>query len=168
MRNLLWEVGTKMDLAFSEKSSIRTRVWEDNNGALRLATNPNKISLRTKHLAIKYHFFCQHLSEEIQVLKVNTKDQLTDIFTKGLTQDTFQHLAAWLMGWVPTNLGREPPTYSQPWTLLAFTQFLTPRMRGSEQGVCQTVHTASAVSPRSGQGKPVLDGSSTQHLYGML
>ncbi len=94
---------------------------EDNNGALRLAMNPNKISLHTKHLAIKYHFFCQHLGEEIQVLKADTKDQLTDIFTKGLSQDTFQHLAAWFMGWVPTNLGHELPTYSQPQALLAFT-----------------------------------------------
>jgi len=69
MRSLLREVGTKMDLAFSEKSSIRTCVWEDNNSALRLATNLNKISLCTKHLAIKYHFFGSILVKRSRYLK---------------------------------------------------------------------------------------------------
>jgi len=64
-----------MDLTFSEKSSIRTCIWEDNNGALRLATNPNKISLCTKHLAIKAVSFLLP-QEEIQVLKVDTKINL--------------------------------------------------------------------------------------------
>jgi len=55
--SLLCEVGTKMQLSYSSKSVIKTWVWGDNNGALALATNPTKISMRTKHMVIKYHFF---------------------------------------------------------------------------------------------------------------
>jgi len=64
-----------------------------------LAKATNKITFRTKHIAIKYHFFREHLNEEIQVQKVDTTNQLADIFTKGLAAPQFHHLAAWLMGW---------------------------------------------------------------------
>jgi len=58
-----------------------------------LAEATNKIIFRTKHIAIKYHFFREHhLSEEIQVKKVDTTYQLADIFTKGLVAHQFQTL----------------------------------------------------------------------------
>ncbi len=60
LRSLLHEVGTKMQLGYSSKSVIKTQVWEDNNGAIALATNPTKISVHTKHMAIKYHFLPVH------------------------------------------------------------------------------------------------------------
>jgi len=64
-----------------------------------LAEATNKITFRTKHIAIKYHFFKEHLNEEIQVQKVDTTNQLADIFTKGLAAPQFHQLAAQLMGW---------------------------------------------------------------------
>ena len=48
----------------------------------RLAEATSKITFRTKHIAVKYHFFREHLSDEIQVKKVDTTNQLADIFTK--------------------------------------------------------------------------------------
>ena len=41
-------------------SSILSKVWEDNQGCIQTATAP-KISLRTKHIAVKYHFVQQFL-----------------------------------------------------------------------------------------------------------
>ncbi len=108
LRSLLREVGTKMQLSYSSKSVIRTRVWEDNNGALALATNPTKISVRTKHMAIKYHFFRQFIGDEICVLKVDTKEQLADLFTKGLPLDSFRALTNKLMGWDSSDFLRVP------------------------------------------------------------
>jgi len=108
LRSLLIEVGTKMQLQYSNKSIVKTRVWEDNNGALAIATNPTKISARTKHLAIKYHFFRQFIGDDIQVLKVDTKEQLADMFTKGLPSDTFRVLVYKLMGWDSSDLRRVP------------------------------------------------------------
>jgi len=35
-------------------------------------------------IAVKYHFFRVYLSDEIQVKKIDTNDQLANIFTKGL------------------------------------------------------------------------------------
>jgi len=108
LRSLLREVGTKMQLSYSSKSVIRTRVWEDNNGALALATNPTKISVRTKHMAIKYHFFRQFIGDKICVLKVDTKEQLADLFTKRLPLDSFRALTNKLMGWDSSDFLRVP------------------------------------------------------------
>jgi len=108
LRGLLQEVGTKLDLSFSTKSVVKTHVWEDNNGAIALASNPMKFSARTKHMAIKYHFFRQHLGADISVLKVDTKEQLADLFTKGLPLDAFRHLTNKLMGWDSSDLLRVP------------------------------------------------------------
>ena len=52
-----------------------------------------------KHIAVKYHFFRSHLSDEVRVLKVDTTEQFADVFTKGLAQYQFEKLVARLMGW---------------------------------------------------------------------
>ncbi len=52
-----------------------------------------------KHIAVKYHFFCSHLSDEVRVQKVDTTEQLADVLTKGLAQHQFEKLVARLMGW---------------------------------------------------------------------
>jgi hypothetical protein len=99
MRSLLIEIGTKINLGTEAKTLVRSTVWEDNNGALSLAKNDSKGSLRTKHIAVKYHFFRSHVGKDITVERINTEDQLADIFTKGLDRLQFEKLATLLMGW---------------------------------------------------------------------
>jgi hypothetical protein len=78
---------------------MHSKIFEDNNGALQLARSP-RITPRTKNYAIKYHFFKRHVDrEEIKLFKINTKDQIDDIFTKGLTTAIFELLHRKLMGW---------------------------------------------------------------------
>ena len=82
-----------------EQPSVKCRVFEDNVGALELATE-HKLRPRTKHLAVKLHHFRQCAADgTIKVQHVVTKDQLADIFTKPLPKDTFKYLRAQLMGW---------------------------------------------------------------------
>jgi hypothetical protein len=59
---------------------------------------------RSKHYAIKYHWFrfreyVFDKSNRIELVKVDTNNQLGDIFTKGLTAPTFEYLRRLLMGW---------------------------------------------------------------------
>ena len=56
-------------------------VHEDNEACLKFTTTP-KMSPRTKHIAIPYHFFCSKVGKEIKVVAVNTDNQLADQFTK--------------------------------------------------------------------------------------
>ncbi|KAL7537716.1 hypothetical protein ACHAWF_005881 [Thalassiosira exigua] len=55
---------------------------------------------RSKHYAVKYHWFCEHLEPRgIDLVKIGSKDQLGDIFTKDLGRVTFEYLRKKLMGW---------------------------------------------------------------------
>jgi hypothetical protein len=73
-------------------------VFEDNNGALQLARSP-PMTPRTKHYAIKYHFFGYVEKEEIKLYKINTKEQCANIMTKGLVFYLFIYLQKFLCGW---------------------------------------------------------------------
>ena len=68
---------------------IHCKVWEDNDGCISLATQ-RKFSPRTKHIAVKYHHFCD---------KVDTKEQTADLFTKLLDESLFLYLRRKLVGW---------------------------------------------------------------------
>ena len=77
----------------------QSNVYEDNEACLKFATLP-KMSSRTKHIAIPYHFFRSKIEKlEIKVITIGTDRQLADQFTKGLPQDKFQRARKNLMGW---------------------------------------------------------------------
>jgi hypothetical protein len=83
-------------------ASFRTTpVWEDNSGALQLANmEPGRITPRSKHYAIKYHWFRSHLKpNHIKVHKIASSHQKADILTKGLTKDKFESIRKLLCGW---------------------------------------------------------------------
>ena len=82
----------------------KSDVWEDNNGALTVATTP-RITPQSKFFAVKLHFFKEHVKTEsnpdgeIHIQKIDTKSQIGDIFTKGLEEQKFTPLRDKLMGW---------------------------------------------------------------------
>jgi len=76
---------------------VHCKVFEDNAGAIEIATVP-KMRPRTKHLNIKYH----HFREEVRkgtVSIYHTKDQIADIFTKPLPEASFVKFRERMMGW---------------------------------------------------------------------
>ena len=80
---------------------IKTTVWEDNNGALKLATlEPGRITPRSKHYAVKYHWLRSHLApNKIMIMKIASEDQKADMFTKALRYDKFVKNRKLNMGW---------------------------------------------------------------------
>ena len=84
-----------------DPSKFKTIIFEDNSTALNLATS-QKITSRTKHWCIKWHFFWSHLNDvtkNIECQKVDTKNQQADYLTKGLTKDVFEHCRKLNQGW---------------------------------------------------------------------
>ena len=74
-------------------------VYEDYEACLRFATTP-KMSPRTKHIAIPYHFFRSKVENgEINIVGIKTGNQMADQFTKGLPQDKFLSDRKKLVGW---------------------------------------------------------------------
>ena len=100
MRRLFQEIGEKMNLRLKEKGLLHSTVFEDNNGALGLATAP-KMTPRMKHIAVKHHFFKDHIGEEngIRIAKIETAFQRADIFANGLPFADFERIRGLLMGW---------------------------------------------------------------------
>jgi hypothetical protein len=100
MRLAIEAVGNELKLDFTKGALVHSNVYEDNSGALSLATAP-KMTPQTKHIAVKYHHFLSHVGIEkgIEVIKVNTNEQLADTFTKGLLTDKFCYLYKLLIGW---------------------------------------------------------------------
>jgi len=80
-------------------NTLFANLYEDNSGAYELAKAP-KMRPRTKHIALKYHHFREHVANgTIKIHLIGTKDQIADIFTKALDKPTFLHLRRLLSGW---------------------------------------------------------------------
>ena len=62
MRRVLEEIGQQLKLDFVKPAMLHSTVFEDNNGALGLAKAP-KLTPRTKHIAVKYHWFKDNIGK---------------------------------------------------------------------------------------------------------
>ncbi len=81
--------------------NIRVSVHEDNSGALVLAeTLPPQFTPHSKYYATKTIWFCEEINKhEIKLLKIETSEQLGDMFTKVLAKITFEYLQSKIIGW---------------------------------------------------------------------
>ena len=62
-------------------------IYCDNTSAINLSKNPIQHS-RSKHIEIKHHFIRDHVQKkDIELIFVDTKNQLADIFTKPLLEE---------------------------------------------------------------------------------
>ena len=83
----------------SDSPTVHCRVFEDNVGALELATQ-HKLRPRTKHIAAQYHHFRHCVqTNQIKIQHIKTNDQIADIFTKPLPRPTFEYLRKLLLKW---------------------------------------------------------------------
>jgi hypothetical protein len=97
LREIVEEIRGHMGLAKDYPVRIKSKVFEDNNGAIAVATSP-KITPRSKHIGTAYFFFKEHLAD-LEILKVDTKEQKADIFTKAMDGPTFKTIRRLLLGW---------------------------------------------------------------------
>ena len=83
------------------KSTMNVTIHEDNAAALILGnTIPPGYTPRSKFFHLETIWFREEIARRgIKLVKVDTKEQLGDMFTKGLVQVTFEHLRKKLMGW---------------------------------------------------------------------
>ena len=74
-------------------------VYEDNNGAYTVAKNC-RVTSRTKYFNVKLHHFWQYVHDgTFDVQRIDTKDQLADFLTKGLTRDLHENNRKSVQGW---------------------------------------------------------------------
>ena len=83
------------------KTTSIVRVWEDNEGALKLANLEfPRTTPQSKHYGIKYHWFREKSSElNLKIRHIASNLQKADIMTKGLPTNEFQPKRKLLNGW---------------------------------------------------------------------
>ena len=102
--DLVHELGGCLGVPIQNVSNIRVRMHEDYIGALTLdKLEPHRMTPRSKHYACRYHWFRSHIAphgdrRSIGLVKISTKDQLGDLFTKGMVRVPFERLRKKLMG----------------------------------------------------------------------
>ena len=73
-------------------------IYEDNNGALVVATSP-RMTPTSKRISVKYHWFRQHVGKEFVIRKIESENQMADNFTKGLQGQISVRIRKLLCGW---------------------------------------------------------------------
>jgi hypothetical protein len=100
LRNLVEVVAEGTGLSPECSTSFLTTVWEDNNGALTLAKlDPGQNTARSRAFDVRAHWFRAHLGPQVIVEKIDTKEQLADIFTKPMPRPQFEALRRLMLGW---------------------------------------------------------------------
>jgi hypothetical protein len=99
LRQTLFETAQRIALPLALLETFACCVFEDNNGALLLATG-QRITSCTKYFLVKWHFFWSHVnSGEVEVLKVDTKEQRANYLTKGLSREQYETIRKLVQGW---------------------------------------------------------------------
>lgn len=99
--DIVKEVGKVVGMKTEDMTSMHVSIHEDNAGALVLAkTIPPEFTPKSKYYAIKTVWFREEIQKRcIKLFKIDTVEQLGDIFTKGLPRVTFEYLRKRMMGW---------------------------------------------------------------------
>ena len=77
---------------------VVTAVYEDNNEAIVVATSL-RMTASSKHIAVKYDWFRQHVGKKFVIRKIESENQKADIFTKGSQGQIFARIRKFLCSW---------------------------------------------------------------------
>ena len=101
LKRLVKAISLAVGLDTQKVSNIKTKVHEDNQGCAILAKlEPLRMTPRSKHYALKYHWFRSELKpNNISIVSVASTDQLADITTKGLRCILFEANRFKVSGW---------------------------------------------------------------------
>jgi hypothetical protein len=83
------------------KTTMNVSIHEDNSGALVLAKIlPPQFTPQSKYYTVKTIWFHEEIfKRDVQLHKIDSVQQLGDIFSKGLTSFVFEYLWKKIMGW---------------------------------------------------------------------
>ena len=103
LRRLVVTIGKALDLPGMCESTFKCTAHEDNSAAGILANLPvGRVTPRSKFFDVKFHWFRQLLKEyakEMSVIRIDTKSQLGDAWTKPLPPEDFTRLRKLISGY---------------------------------------------------------------------
>jgi hypothetical protein len=116
----------------------------DNESAILIAENPVEHS-RTKHIDIRHHFLRDHQQKgDIEVFHVSSENQLADIFTKPLDEQTFCKLRSelnvldsWNLDWFIAYMCFLPWSCSLSILLFIYGAQVVQTLPGPHKSTCK-------------------------------
>jgi hypothetical protein len=83
----------------STTPKVHCKVFEDNSGAVKIATT-HKFRPHTKHLNVKLHHFPYYVTrKDISIHQISTHDQLANYLTKPVHFPILRKLRYRVLGW---------------------------------------------------------------------
>ena len=99
LKSLVKEVIDNLGIDYENLKFVSSStIYEDNNGAIVMATCP-RMTPSLKQISVKYHWFRKHVGKEFVIQKIESENQKADIFTKGLHGQIFVRIRKLLCGW---------------------------------------------------------------------
>ena len=99
LRTLILELVATLGLSATPQTFFHSRVYNDNNGAINLATE-QRLSNRTRFFSVDVHFFWDAVNNlEIAVLRCDSTDNDGDGNTKGLARHPYVQWRVRVVGW---------------------------------------------------------------------
>jgi hypothetical protein len=77
---------------------VGCKAFEDNSGAAMIPRMPRATS-RTKHLAIRFHHFKNHVEKDVGIENISTDGQRGDMETKSLAYGKLKVYREFVQGW---------------------------------------------------------------------
>ncbi|KAI0991730.1 hypothetical protein K3495_g16457, partial [Podosphaera aphanis] len=88
-RHMIWTKNALIELEQHYEPILHV----DSNGAIDLSRN-NKISQRSKHIDIRYHFIRSHINTTFKLEYIPSEENIADLLTKSLAKPAHQRLSA--------------------------------------------------------------------------
>ena len=82
----------------NQKFVSSSTIYEDNNWAIAVEIS-TRMTPTSNHIAVKYHWFRQHIGQDFVIWNINSENQKADIFIKGLQVQIFVRVIKLLCGW---------------------------------------------------------------------
>ena len=94
--NIIKEISPIVNLP-QLQPKIKSKVFEDNEGALKIAKAPS-LTPRSKHFSLELHHFRSYVeSGDVTVEPIDTREQRADILTKPISESLFLYLCKLLI-----------------------------------------------------------------------
>ena len=99
LKDLVKEILSNYRFDTSKMSyTIKSKVFEDNQGAIVVATSP-RMTPTSKFIAVKYYWFKEHVWKAFDIVKILESKQIAYMFTKGLQDERFLYIRKLMYGW---------------------------------------------------------------------
>ena len=101
-------------MGFAPKTRKWTPVYEDNNACIEWGNNVIGGRERAKHIDIRKHFAHEAIQNgHLRLVRVDTSEQLADIFTKGLHHQQWENCVSAILTITKPNFSPEIPDFSR-------------------------------------------------------